>query len=49
MDFNNFNAERSDPFGEVPSLDKFKILISDIWNHRLEVSEINQNINLEEY
>ncbi len=38
-----------DPFAEVPTLDKFKTLIAEIWNCRLEVAEFNQNINQEEF
>lgn len=51
MDFNKFTPDRikSDPFAEVPTFDKFKTLISEIWNHRLEVAEFNQNINQEEF
>jgi hypothetical protein len=51
MDFNKFSADRikSDPFAEIPTLEKFKTLIAEIWNHRLEVAEFNQNINQEEF
>lgn len=43
LDFNRFNPERikNDPFAEVPNFDKFKTLISEVWNHRLEVAEFN--------
>ena len=41
MDFNKFEIEKPDPFGEVPSQEKFKSLITEIWNQRLEVAEIN--------
>ena len=51
MDFNKFSADRikSDPFAEIPTLEKFKTLIAEIWNHRLEVAEFNHNIIQEEF
>ena len=49
LDFNSFNPEKEDPFGETPSLEKFKVLMNEIWVQRREVQETNQNIDFDRY
>jgi Txe/YoeB family toxin of Txe-Axe toxin-antitoxin module len=43
MDFNKMAPDRvkADPFAEVPTSEKFKTLMNEIWNNRLEVAEFN--------
>lgn len=41
--------QKQDPFREVPHREDFAHLIEDVWKKRLEVSEINQNVNAEEH
>jgi hypothetical protein len=41
--------EVPDPFGEIPSYVDFSALITEIWKQRLELAEIQQNIDQDEY
>ena len=38
-----------DPFAEVPSQLKFQKLLDEVWTQRLQVTEINQGLNREEF
>lgn len=49
LDFNNFLPEIPDPFGEIPHYSKFMTLLNEIWAQRLELPEILQNMDQEEY
>lgn len=49
LDFNNFIKEIDDPFGEIPNFDDFKELTEEIWPQRLNLPEIQQNIDQNEY
>jgi hypothetical protein len=49
LDFNNFLQDIPDPFGEIPHYSKFTSLNNEIWNQRLELAEIQQNVDQEEY
>jgi len=48
LDYNKLNTEIKDPFAEVPTQERFKSLFSEIWNQRLEVARINQDVDIEE-
>ena len=47
LDFNKFIKEREDPFREVPVKDRFTTLLHEIWQQRIDISRINQAINLD--
>jgi hypothetical protein len=38
-----------DPFGEIPNYGKFIVLATEVWVHRLELAEIQQNIDQDEF
>ena len=38
-----------DPFGEIPNYGKFIVLATEVWVHRLELAEIQQNVDQEEF
>lgn len=49
LDFNNFLPDIPDPFGEIPNYSKFVSLVNEIWHQRLELAEIQQNLDQEEF
>ena len=49
LDFNNFDPDVPDPFGEIPIFPKFTSYTTEIWTQRQELPEIQQNIDTEEY
>jgi hypothetical protein len=49
LDFNAFVGDLPDPYSEVPILKKFDKLQHEIWHQRLQITEIHQGINKEEY
>lgn len=49
MDFNSLLANQPDPFGEIPSHNQFLSLLSEVWSSRLNLPEVMQNIDMEEY
>jgi hypothetical protein len=46
LDYNNIDQKMGaeDPYEEVPSEPNFKILVNDIWQQRLEINSINNDI-----
>lgn len=49
LDFNNFVSDYSDPFGEIPPYNKFVVYTNEIWQQRLDLAEVQQNIDSEEF
>ena len=49
MDYNRLIEDINDPFAEVPSAEKFTALYNDVWAQRLEVAEVNQNMDAGEH
>jgi hypothetical protein len=49
LDFNNFLPDIEDPYGEIPNYARFIAQSTEVWVQRLELVDLQQNIDQTEY
>lgn len=49
LDFNAVQQNLGDPFAEVPTKINFEKSVNEVWNARLQLPEISQGIDKDEY